>query len=300
MPSIRATNINDTSARAVIEGLLFTADYYDLFTVELWDATETTFYYDQSWIDSSGVNNYTYIDFSGLNTGTTYILKGFTKSGGNQRTFIGRTSFTTTSPLPAPGGVGTVSVTPGETNLSLSWNAATNAQWYDVTVRVGSSTGTIAYTNNSIYGTSVNVTGLSSDTTYWIEVKAGNSTDNGAASVTTATTTSPTPVRPQNWTWQSLVSSQQTDPNLVYQSTIPLNLVDASDWNNFTAKINEFRNYKLGPGNQYTFTSVSSGQGFSDSIYQEAVNAISSMATVSQPSGFYSKLIALKDALNSI
>lgn len=105
--------------------------------------------------------------------------------------------------------------------------------------------------------------------------------------------------RPSNWSWSTLVNSAQTNPSRVYTGTIPLVIVDHDEWNSFTSRINEFRNYKLGQGNQFTFSSATSGANVW-SLYNQAVNAISPMATVDQSGGFYNKLMNLRSALNSI
>jgi hypothetical protein len=100
------------------------------------------------------------------------------------------------------------------------------------------------------------------------------------------------PTRPSDWNWSSLASSAYTNglPTVV--------LLNASDWNNFCSKINEFRSYK--GLSSYSFTTAISGSEITFNMYSEAVNAISSMVFVAQPSGHYSMMIALKDALNSI
>jgi hypothetical protein len=105
--------------------------------------------------------------------------------------------------------------------------------------------------------------------------------------------------RPSNWSWSTLVSSKQTNPSDIYAETIPLAIVGHDEWNQFTLRINEFRKYKLGEGNQFTFTSATSGANVW-SLYNQAVSAISPMATVDQSGGYYSKLVNLKTALNSI
>lgn len=389
MPSISSSNINQTSFRGIINGLAFPANYYEYFEIELWNADATIFYYANNWTDSSGVNYYSYSDFSGLSASTTYTIKGFVKSSGGSRTFVGSTTVTTaTPPLPAPGAMGTIFSNPGDTNIIFSWNAVSNDQWYDVTVRVGNSSGAIVYTNSSVFSTSVNVTGLLSNTTYWVGVVPWNSTSSGPSNSTTATTTSPpTPnaplnlnavvsngtevtltwdavsnadsysaeiylkdtstvvasaysfnglskkftgltanteytakvygnntygpgtasykgfstskTRPLDWTWSTLKSSAQTDPSKIYVGIIPLVIVDATEWNQFTARINEFRLYKLGAGKAYSFTSATKGLGVG-ALYNEAVTAITPMATVSQTGGVYSKLVALENALKTI
>jgi hypothetical protein len=196
-----AKNITDTSVRATIEGLMFEANYYHLFEMELWRGNEAEYLITQSWKDSSN-QKYTSFDFSGLNAGSTYTLKGFVKStstGG--RTHAGTKVFSTTG---------------------------------------------------------------------------------------TATT------RPTDWTWTTLNSAATS----YTFGKLRANLVSAKEWNDFCSEINKFRAYKNLPA--VTFTTAITNFDFTSAMYEQAKSAISNMATVNVPSGFYSKLVALKDALNSI
>jgi hypothetical protein len=196
-----AKNITDTSVRATIEGLMFEANYYHLFEMELWRGNEAEYLITQSWTDSSN-QKYTSFDFSGLNAGSTYTLKGFVKStstGG--RTHAGTKVFSTTG---------------------------------------------------------------------------------------TATT------RPTDWAWTTLNSAASS----YTFGKLRANLVSAKEWNDFCSEINKFRAYKNLPA--VTFTTAITNFDFTSAIYEQAKSAISNMATVNVPSGFYSKLVALKDALNSI
>jgi hypothetical protein len=93
---VTAKNITNTSVRATIEGLMFEANYYHLFEMELWRGNEEEYLITQSWIDSSN-QHYTSFDFSGLNVGSTYTLKGFVKSTSTSgRVHAGTVAFTTT------------------------------------------------------------------------------------------------------------------------------------------------------------------------------------------------------------
>lgn len=74
--------------------------------------------------------------------------------------------------------------------------------------------------------------------------------------------------KPSEWVWSSgiAVGKQLTvDANGIHPVT-------AVEWNNFTKRINEFRQYK-GYSN-YNFTTVSKNQKFTPAIYNEAVAAI--------------------------
>jgi hypothetical protein len=93
---VTAKNITDTSVRATIEGLQFEASYYHLFEMELFRGNEEEYLITQSWIDSSSLH-YTSFDFSSLNSGSTYTLKGFVKSTSTSgRVHAGTVAFTTT------------------------------------------------------------------------------------------------------------------------------------------------------------------------------------------------------------
>lgn len=75
-------------------------------------------------------------------------------------------------------------------------------------------------------------------------------------------------VRPNNWEWSTSISTSAYIPF----SDNAFHPVTASEWNNFTARINEFRKYK--GLSEYTFTTVAKGDTFTAKIYNEAVYAI--------------------------
>jgi hypothetical protein len=300
MPNIRATNINQTSFRGVIEGLAFSASYYDYFEIELWNSNATTYYYAHNWIDSSS-NNYSYIDFSGLASGTTYTIKGFVKPSGGTRTHVGTITVTTDNPEPppqVPAAVTNLSASPSTSGVYLSWSGASGATSYSAEIYLQGTSSNPVSASYLFNGTSTVIDGLSPNTAYTAKVYANNAVGSGTADFENFSTLPIAPTRPSNWAWTSLVSSRATDPNVTYRGVIPLAIVNASEWNSFTTRINEFRTYKNLAN--ISFSSANSGAEFTDAMYQQAVNAISPMATVLQPSGFYSKLVALKNALNSI
>jgi hypothetical protein len=200
-----AKNITNTSVRATIEGLMFEANYYHLFEMELWRGNEVEYLITSSWTDSSN-QKYTSFDFSGLNSGSTYTLKGFVKS---------------------------------------------------------TSTGGRVHAGTVVFATTGQVV-----------------------------------VRPSDWEWTTLTSSTQTDPTKIYTGSIPLIIVSATDWNNFTKRTNEFRKHKN--LEDYVFTSVNPQNLLTQAIYNEAVNAITPMGAVNQSGGYYTKLANLRDSLNAI
>lgn len=102
-------------------------------------------------------------------------------------------------------------------------------------------------------------------------------------------------LRPNNWTWSSLVPSAW-----VYfgGGILRANVVNATEWDNFCARINEFRQFRS--LSNYNFTVATTGGSLTYSMTMEAVNAINDMVPVSMGVGPYSTLVNLKDALNSI
>jgi len=81
--------------------------------------------------------------------------------------------------------------------------------------------------------------------------------------------------RPSDFSWPTANVVSGVDFNLPF-----------SDWNAFTQRINEFRQYK-GLSN-YSFTTVSSGGTFYASVFNEARNAIYDMNSIGLPSVKYS------------
>jgi hypothetical protein len=108
------------------------------------------------------------------------------------------------------------------------------------------------------------------------------------------TTTGTAVTRPSNWSWTTLSPTATT----YTFGKLKANLISATEWNSFCERINQFRTYKSLPA--ASFTTAVTNSDFTNAIYEQARLAISAMVTVNNPSGFYSKLVALKDALNSI
>lgn len=291
MPSISAININQTSARGVIEDLFYHAGYYELFEIELWNYDQSSYYYTREWTDSSGVNQYTYYDISGLSPGTGYTFKGFVRNASG-RTHVGNVSFYTDSPPQPPSSPTNFRWTSKDTgSVSLAWDYANGANSYSLEVYFENGTTPI----DQYYGLTSNtkyVMGLFSDTAYTFKLYAVNDGGNSYPVFVTVTTDS---LRPDDWVWSSLVTNAA-----VYSSgnTLRANVVNATEWNAFCARINEFRQFRS--LTNYNFTAANTGESLTDSMAMEAVNAINEMTPVSIGAGPYSTLMNLKDALNSI
>jgi hypothetical protein len=100
--------------------------------------------------------------------------------------------------------------------------------------------------------------------------------------------------RPANWTWTTLNPTYNTYSD----NKLRANLVTAKEWNDFCSRLNEFRIYKKLA--TVSLTNAVAINDFTSSMYEQARSAIDAMKVSPNPNGFYSKLVALKDTLNSI
>ena len=136
-------------------------------------------------------------------------------------------------------------------------------------------------------------TGLNADTTY--AVRAEITYTGGSVTLTQSIRTQSVSIpRPNNWSWNSNVSSG----NQIR--------ISANEWNSFCSRINAFRQYK-GMGN-YSFSNVSSGSQIYASTVNQARSAIGEISgSGGLPSNVQSGSIItayffnqLRNALNAI
>lgn len=114
--------------------------------------------------------------------------------------------------------------------------------------------------------------------------------------------TTPDVIRPNDWEWTTKISSTAYVP----MDSLGFHPVTATEWNNFTKRINEFRAYT--GYSDYSFSIVSRGQEFTPTIYNQAVNAIkgisgygSYLSTISKGTELTANLLlSLRDELNAI
>lgn len=126
----------------------------------------------------SGVTGATAI-VTGLTDGTAYY---FTVAASNAAGVGAASNEASATPLAPPAVPSSLTATPGNGQVSLSWTASSGATAYDVYegTRTGGESATPVLTVSS--GTSVAVTGLSNGTAYYFKVAAVNSIATGAAS----------------------------------------------------------------------------------------------------------------------
>lgn len=230
---------------------------------------------------------------SGLVNGRSYDFKLYAvnSDGNSSPTWLYNIKINDLSPTAPQNLKVTVSTGPKAT---LTWDAVSGASTYSAEIYI-QGTSTVVKSAYTFTGNSIEFSGLELNKNYTAKVYGNNTYGTGTPSYENFSTST---TRPNNWSWSSLTSSIHFSATYLDNGIRKGNIVNASEWNNFCIRINDFRKYK--GLSAYSFTSVSSKQALTPAIYNEAVTAIGAMKSVSQTGGFYTKLVALKDALNSI
>jgi hypothetical protein len=112
---------------------------------------------------------------TGLSNGTTYYVWIKAKNGAGTSDFSSIASGIPVVPTAPPAAPETPTVTPGDSQLAVSWIAVAGADSYDVYYNT-SATPPSSVQQPDISGTSTTITGLSNGTTYYVWIKAKNST----------------------------------------------------------------------------------------------------------------------------
>lgn len=170
-----------------------------------------------------------------------------------------------------------VQVTARSTEIDVTWDASDAHSGLSYFRVYRSSGGVEAY--NTVSGgvsRSHTLTGLVKDTTYTIWVRAydsaGNYVDSSSKTVITQSG------RPDDWKW---TTAQNTSGYKISGGAFRMG---NDEWNNFTSRINDFLQYKL--GTTTTFTQAYQGSQFTATMFNQAKNAIGGMA----PTGIADKV----------
>ena len=257
------------------------------------------FYCDGNWfatVETTSNTNWTTPDVTKteLSPNTSYSFYAVFKDssynvlGETQRIYISTASMPPSTPT-------NLRITNKSRNsLSIAWNASSNATTYNLFLN-GSYHGVTS-------GTAYTFNDLKPSTLYVLEVVAYNSSTGlySERATITATTLS---ARPSNWSWSYNIYSGGSVYNTIKSGNMFIAyIMPAAEWNNFTSRINEFREYK--GLSSYSFTTVYAEGNCTSSIINQAVNAINAMgfsiSTVSNGNVPASVFIQMKDKLNSI
>ena len=293
MTTVRAYSNGETSITVEISDLQYPANKYGDFAVVVYKNNVEVA--NKTWL-SSRTSNYTSITVSGLSPGTRYWVDAYARWKGTQY-HCGGDSVTTdeTYVPPPPSTPSNFRVTNTSRNsISVAWGSSSSATSYNLFLD-GSYDGVTG-------GTTYTFNGLQPDTWYTLGVVAYDS-DSGQYSDEATTTGKTLKERPSNWNWSyNIYSGGNVFKTTASDSIIKAYIMTAYEWNNFTKRINEFREYK-GLSN-YNFTTVYAEGDCTPSIINQAVNAINAIgfniSTVSNGNVPASVFIQMRDKLNSI
>lgn len=267
---------------------------------------------NMSWSSVSGATSYEIYADGGTGAFWKHTTSSLSYTVSLDKEYTNYTLYVTPKNSAGSGSTGSTSVrTLDETAPTLSTFASTEitkttvkvkATGYDNAPASGNASGingfylyqndvlkaTVYHSNGEAFHT---FTGLTQNTTYTFK---GVAFDVALKTSTSKSITVTTTNRPDNWVW---VNAKTSGANF--------NLT-ASEWNSFTAKINEFRTYKTLAA--YSFTTVSSGTNFQAYMFNQAITAINAMTPPTAPPTskstgdviMASYFITLRDSLNSI
>ena len=113
------------------------------------------------------------------------------------------------------------------------------------------------------------------------------------------------PVRPSNWSWTvAKVQGGNETITKISDTLFYAYIMNATEWNAFTARITAFLLHKQLSTTMYPFTTVSSGMNFTTAILNEAINNINRMSTsgaISYGNDITAQVFNdMRDALNSV
>jgi hypothetical protein len=243
--------------------------------------------------------------FTAPSYGTEYIIGAY---GKNNSGYAPREKLIYTMTEPAIPSINSG----GTSNNTVTINVTPQGEWTTIEVEMWTidATSRIAVRPqgwNGGYAFSVQFGGLVANASYLFRARASKTASYGGYSPTTNwggwLTVKNEVTRPSNWKW---TTSQNANGHKLPGA--PFNVL-ASEWNSFTNRINQFREYKSTENNPiypYPFTSVAKGNTFYFYYFNEANQAIGelrSTGTANVTSGskvFASSFNSLMNTLNNI
>lgn len=168
-----------------------------------------------------------------------------------------------------------INVSSGAWNYVRAWYRLSGSSdvWNSIVITYPTTTGTITgLTSGEEYEIKASTfkSNAVGDYDYPADIESVDSSGNTAfSSLIYATATA----RPTNWAWTTTITAGTNVPSV---SGKTIYIMPATEWNNFTAKINLFRVYK-GLAT-YSFTSMSSNTELTKAIINEALVAIRAMS----------------------
>lgn len=221
---------------------------------------------------------------TGLMANTTYRM-GVSSVNTNGESSIRWSSYfttlssDTTPPILNITNLQTIKLPNGTYNLAVAWTASDNVglSYFELYVSAKNSNTMYWKRNLDSYERSSTITsdgnGLAFQLngTYKVQIIAYDTSGNSTSKTSTISIISE---RPENWVWGSQYNIYSGGA-FFRQSNRTAYLMDATHWNGFTVRINEFRRYK--GVTDYVFTPVSSEMNVTATIINQAINAINGL-----------------------
>lgn len=299
--SISASSITQSSAYLSASWSGYYNETYGNYEISITCNYQQVFYmYNAGGESASGT-------VTNLSPSTTYTANVYVKHDLGMAS--SNTTFTTpAAPNPDPiyPGVPTInSVTASGKNATINYSTGVNTSY--VVIELTNADDSFYSTFNS-YSSPNSGTFPDYSTRYWVRAYGVSSDGHTSAwseygSVVTGPDPS-APIKPTSWSWTTSIVTG----GAVYQtSKINANyyiayIITATEWNAFTAKINEWLKYK--GLTTYTFTTVQRDTSFTSAIINEAISNINRMLTSNQL--YYSEVVTaqlfidMRDRLNLI
>ena len=211
---------------------------------------------------------------TGLSPNTVYVFRIYSRNAGGESSNYNTNAATTLSLPPTTPSISLHSKTPTSVTLNLYSSGATS---YETQYRINGATTWTPYWGE-IYNP-LTISGLTSGKTYDFRARAVNS--GGTSSYSSVLTVDVGYARPDNWEWEYTISQGGKFYSYA-QGGKRVNLMRAAHWNEFTARIKLFRDYK--GLSSYTFTTATTNTtptGVRNCI-NEAINAINPMLSTAQ------------------
>ncbi len=241
MAGINILNTNTSSCEAKIDGLSYNSEDYDSFSITINNITKSVY-------PIVGQNYTTLASFSNLSPGTTYSSYATAWYTGHQYTFSGDAVKT------KPEAPSNIDVSVDGLNITVTFNKGAGAE---ITLYVFSNMDAIGYVEGDIIN--VTATKYNEDYAVILQSKAANDKVSDTVSKNFSTGFN----RPNDFSWSN-PKVQGEDFNLA-----------AIEWNGFTSRINEFREYK--DFTTVIFPFVFSGDTFTAAMFNDARDAIYEM-----------------------
>jgi hypothetical protein len=256
------------------------------------------------WIDMSSGSTLT-AEFTSVYDNQQVRVRVQCKNDGGESLWSDYTSYITISNRTAPSTPGSFTEPSGtiyqNTDFTVTWGAVSEISYYRLQK---SHNNGVSWDYSYIIYTNSTIANAESNNQVKFRVMCYDAQGNYSTYRESINYTVEQSLRPNNWYWSyNIVSGGDVYNTIMSGNTIYAYIIPATEWNNFTNRINQFRTYK-GLSN-YSFTSVSSDNNFTHTIINQAVTAINAMgfSISSLSSGVdvpASVFIQMRDSLNSL